>query len=137
MTSAIQDRNTTEVAGIVRAYPMEATSKIFGGTLACVNAAGNCVKGSTSATLRCVGVARQSYDNSAGQAGAILAEVKAGVFGVFSNSTAGDQITNAESGADCYIVDDQTVAKTNGGGTRSVAGKVWFVEGNGVYIKFA
>ncbi|MEQ1686801.1 MAG: hypothetical protein ABL916_24370 [Burkholderiaceae bacterium] len=136
MTAATQDRNTVEVAGLVRAFPMEAASNIYAGTLACVNAAGNMVRGSTSAALRCVGVARQRYDNATGTAGAVMAEAKAGVFGLFANSAAADQITNADCGADCYIVDDQTVAKTNGGGTRSVAGKVWTLDGNGVWIKF-
>jgi hypothetical protein len=137
VTATTQERNTTELAGTVRAFPMEAASNIFGRTLTCVNAAGNLVRGSTSAALRCVGVTRQRYDNSTGQAGAVSGEVMVGVFGTFSNSAASDQITNADCGSDCYIVDDQTVAKTSGGGTPSVAGKVWAVEGNGVWIKFA
>ena len=39
-------------------------------------------------------------------------------------------------GSDCYIVDDQTVAKTNGGATRCVAGKVWDVDAEGVWVEF-
>ena len=41
------------------------------------------------------------------------------MFGPFANSASGDLITAAEVGSDCYIVDDQTVAKTNGSSTRS------------------
>ena len=43
----------------------------------------------------------------------------------FKNSTAGDLIITTDQGKDCYLLDDQTVAKTSGGGTRSVAGRVW------------
>jgi hypothetical protein len=53
----------------------------------------------------------------------------------FANSTAGDAITNADRYADCYIVDDQTVAKTDGTGTRSVAGKVVDVDSIGVWVQ--
>ena len=38
-------------------------------------------------------------------------------------------------GSDCYIVDDQTVAKTNGTNTRSVAGKIIAVDADGVWVK--
>ena len=41
----------------------------------------------------------------------------------------------ADVGADCYIVDDQTVAKTNGTNTRSVAGKIIAVDADGVWVK--
>lgn len=136
MTAATQDRDTREMSGNRRAYPMEAASKIFGGTLACLNAAGNLVKGVTSTTLKCVGVAVQTYDNLAGAAAAINGEAKVGVFGPFANSAAGDLIIASDTGNDCYIVDDSTVAKTNGTATRSIAGKVWAVDASGVWLKF-
>jgi hypothetical protein len=54
----------------------------------------------------------------------------------FQNSTAGDLIAQADVGTDCYIVDDQTVAKTSGTNTRSVAGKVQEVDAAlGVRVK--
>ena len=59
--------------------------------------------------------------------------IRQGVF-KFENSSAGDAIAIAEIGDDCYIVDDQTVAKTNGGSTRSVAGKVIDVVSDGVFV---
>ena len=136
MTAAAQDRDTREMTGHRRAFPMEAATKIYGGTLACLNAAGNVVKGITSATLKCVGVSFQTYDNTLGAAGAVTAEVKVGVHGPFANSAAADLLSNADVGNDCFIVDDSTVAKTNGGATRSVAAKVWTVDANGVWLKF-
>ena len=50
----------------------------------------------------------------------------------FANLAA-DLVTHAERGKSCYIAVDQTVAKTNGGATRSVAGKVLGVEADGVW----
>lgn len=40
------------------------------------------------------------------------------------NSAGADEITQAEVGDNCYIVNDETVAKTDATGTRSVAGRV-------------
>ena len=61
-------------------------------------------------------------------------QVKRGTF-KYGNSSAGDLIAQADVGADCYIVDDQTVAKTNGSSTRSVAGKIIAVDADGVWVK--
>lgn len=44
------------------------------------------------------------------------------------NSDSTDQVTQQQVGSLCYCVDDQTVAKTSAGGTRSVAGRVWKVD---------
>ena len=52
----------------------------------------------------------------------------------FANSASADAIALADVGADCYIVDDQTVALTNGSSTRSVAGKIHDVDSSGVWV---
>jgi carbonic anhydrase/acetyltransferase-like protein (isoleucine patch superfamily) len=81
------------------------------------------------------GLAQEQADNSAGAAGDVTVESQPGVF-PFANSAAGDAITRAEIGDDCYIVDDSTVAKTNpGGNTRSVAGKIVDVDAKGVWVR--
>ena len=137
MTAAAKDRSTQEIApGRTRALPMAAAAKVWGGTIAAIDASGNVNKGITATTIRAVGVFPQMYDNTAGAAGAITAEVQRGIFGPFANSSAGDLIAAADVGADCYIVDDSTVAKTNGTSTRVVAGKVWSVDASGVYVEF-
>ena len=51
------------------------------------------------------------------------------------NSAAGDAITRAEIGDVCYIVDDETVAKTNGTSTRSAAGTIRDVDAQGVWVE--
>ena len=45
-------------------------------------------------------------------------------------------IAAADIGNNCYVVDDQTVAKTNGTNSRSVAGKVHDVDAIGVWVDF-
>lgn len=59
--------------------------------------------------------------------------VSQGVF-KFNNSGGGDTIAQANVGALCYIVDDQTVALTDGTGTRSAAGVIIDVDSSGVWV---
>ena len=47
----------------------------------------------------------------------------------------GDAITAAQIGSACYIVDDQTVAKTSDNGSRSRAGQVIDVDAQGVWVQ--
>jgi hypothetical protein len=42
----------------------------------------------------------------------------------------------ADVGKQCYLVDDQTVAKTDGTNTRSPAGFVRDVDADGVWVEF-
>lgn len=135
MVAATQERSTPARENRVFSDPVEAATKIFGGTIACLNAAGNLVKGSAALNLKAIGRARSTADNSAGAAGAISGETETGTFR-FANSAAADLIARADIGADCYIVDDQTVAKTNGGATRSIAGKIADVDAQGVWVRF-
>ena len=68
-----------------------------------------------------------------GIAGAALVAVERGIFR-WSNSAAADEITTVSIGDACFIVDDQTVAKTSNGGTRSAAGLVVDVDDAGVWV---
>jgi len=130
------DRNTPQKEGSLRNLPVAATTKIFQGALVCRNAAGNAVPGSVSTTLKPIGVAQEFVDNSAGSAGDKRVTVKRGVFR-FKNSASGDAITDADVGNDCYIVDDETLAKTSATNTRSIAGKVYEVDAQGVWLEIA
>ncbi|MDD5028897.1 MAG: hypothetical protein PHH58_05240, partial [Rhodoferax sp.] len=96
---------------------------------------GYAVPGATATTLKAAGVAEQRADNSAGADGDIRVRVRKGPH-VFANSASTDAIALTDIGADCYIVDDQTVAKTSGTNTRSVAGKVFDVDAGGVWVNF-
>jgi hypothetical protein len=136
MAAATKDRDTQEVTGRFRSFPFAANAKVWAGTIAVLDASGNLNKGSTAATLKCVGVFDQPYDNTGGAAGAISGDVKRGIFGPFANSAAGDAIADVDIGSTCYIVDDQTVAKTSNSAARSAAGVVHKVETAGVWVRF-
>lgn len=136
MAAATADRNTRERIGGARGFPVAANTLIYAGVIACVNASGLLTNGITATTLKTVGVSNGRIDNATGAASAINGEVLTGVRGPFANSSAGDLIALADVGSDCFIVDNQTVAKTNGSATRSVAGKVWDVSTEGVWVEF-
>lgn len=133
MTALTQDRNTLRRDGHQVEPPVAADTRIFGGAIVCVNATGYAVPGATSPTLKAVGVAERRVDNTGGAAGALCVRCRKGPHH-FANSAAGDAITLADVGSDCYIVDDQTVAKTHATNTRSVAGRVFDVNADGVWV---
>lgn len=134
MAALSADRNTPIRTAEDFEFPVAASTLIYAGSLVCINASSLATKGAVATTLKAVGIATERADNSAGAAGAIRVKVRRGCFR-FANSGAGDMIALADVGADCYIVDDQTVAKTNGGSTRSVAGKIRDVDADGVWVQ--
>lgn len=128
-------RNTKARSGDTFVLGLAAAVKVFAGGILCRNAAGKAVPGSTSTTLKALGRTAESVDNSNGLADEQIATYEKGVF-YFKNSAAADEITTADLENDCFIVDDETVAKTNGGTTRSIAGRIKAVDANGVAVKF-
>lgn len=135
MSALTADRNTPRRDGQELSLGLAAATKIYGGSIVCRNASGYAVSGSTSTTLKALGIAGEQVDNSSGSAGAKSVAIRKGTYR-FGNSTSTDAITAADIGNDCYIVDDQTVAKTSGTSTRSVAGKVADVDSDGVWVTF-
>jgi hypothetical protein len=137
MATLTTERDTRRRNGDQAEYPMAAAVKIFAGGIVCLSTATNlATKGATATTLKAVGVADETADNSTGAASAINVKCRRDGWFPFANSAAGDLIVLGDVGSDCYLVDDQTVAKTNGGATRSVAGKVRDVNAQGVWIEF-
>lgn len=124
-------RNTKELAGNVFGVPVAAATTCHQGGLAVLNA-GYAAPGTTAVGLIALG--RFEETAVAVSAGDASVRIKRGIF-KFDNSSAGDAIAQADVGADCFIVNDQTVAKTNGGSTRSRAGKIVGVESDGVWVQ--
>lgn len=116
------------------ARKVAATKKLYEGALVCLSATGFATPGAVATTLKADGVALATVDNSAGADGDLTVEVRKGTFR-FANSAAGDAIAQADIGNDCYVVDDQTVAKTSGTNTRSIAGKIVDVDAVGVWVR--
>lgn len=135
MTALTQDRNTLRRDGVLMEPPLASNARIFGGALVAINAAGYAVAGITALGLVGAGVSLHRADNTGGVAGATRVRLSKQPH-QFGNSAAADAITLADLGKDCFIVDDQTVAKTDGAGTRSRAGRVFDVDAEGVWVDF-
>lgn len=131
MTALTQARNTPQRVGEVFDFPVKAATTVQQGSIVVLNA-GYAAPGSTATGLVAIGRAEESA--SAVSAGDASVRVCRGVF-KFANSAAADAIAQADVGADCYIVDDQTVAKTNGTNTRSRAGQIVAVDADGVWVQ--
>lgn len=136
MAALTKDRNTPERSGKDFQFPVAATTRIFAGSLVVLDA-GAAKPGATATGLVAVGRADAHADNRLGGAGDMSVQVRTGVFR-FANSASADEIALADVGADAWIVDDQTVAKTGavveGNPTRSKAGRIVDVDTHGVWV---
>jgi hypothetical protein len=113
--------------------PVGASVTIYKGALLAYNSAGYLVPATTAVGLRIAGVASEKVVN-AGANGAKRVKFERGVF-PFENSSSGDAIAETDVGQDCFVVDDTTVAKTNGSGTRSVAGRIESFDGGKPWVR--
>jgi hypothetical protein len=128
------DRNTPRAEGDFRQGGLAASVAVYGGAIVMRNSAGYLTKGQTATGL--VGVGRAEERKTGGaNAGDETLRFRRGIYR-YANSTSGDLIGITEIGKPCYAVDDQTVAKTDGTGTRSIAGFVDDVDAVGVWVRF-
>lgn len=134
MAALTSERIAPRRENAIFARKVAATKKIYEGALVCLSATGFATPGAVATTLKADGIALATVDNSAGADGDLTVEVRKGTFR-FANSAAGDAIAQADIGNDCYVVDDQTVAKTSGTNTRSIAGKIVDVDAVGVWVR--
>jgi len=134
MPATTVDRDTRRRSGDLRSFPVKGATTIPAGAM-CGLVSGFLVNALTSTGLTTVGVASDTIVN-AGADGAVTANVPTGIFGPFANSASTDAITDAHIGTTCFVVDNQTVARTNGSTTRSAAGTVFKVDTDGVWVRF-
>lgn len=136
MAALSADRNTPARSGDLREPPVKAGAILYAGGMAAIDASGLAVPAAAVAALRVIGRTNQRADNTGGVDGAIRARVDRGIFR-FANSASADAIGLKDVGQSCYAVDDQTVALTNGSGARPVAGTIFDVDAQGVWVKFS
>lgn len=106
---------------------VDASEAFYKGALICFKqGTSEVTPGVTATDLIALGRCEDSF--AAGAKDSV--NVRCGIF-KFENSAAGDLIANDDAGKLCYIVDDQTVALTDGGSTRSAAGKIYSVDTDG------
>lgn len=134
MTALSADRNTPLKDAEQIGFLVAANTKIYAGSIVVANATGYAAPGITAANVTFLGRAEESVNNTGGADGAKTVQVRRKKAFKFANLPA-DPVTQADVGKACYIADDQTVAKTNGGNTRSVAGQVLAVEQDGVWFE--
>lgn len=127
---------------------VKANAVLYFGALVCADSSGFAVPGSVSTTLSAIGclTSGQGFGipgpSIVGAAdGSTVVSVTQGVF--FLANDPGDPISQADLMKACYVLDDQTVSRTSGGSTKSVAGQVVGVEdssgqnGAGVWVAVA
>lgn len=121
LNPAFQNRNSE---------PMGTGTTLYIGALVCLNATSFLVRGAISATLKAVGILApqpsQVPSNSianAGADGAKSAEIYYMPVAKLNNDAA-DPVVASDKEKACYITDDNTVSRTDAGGTKSPAGKV-------------
>lgn len=128
------DRNTPMKDGEVIVVPVAASAEIFGGSMVVANATGYGAPGSTATTLTYLGRAENYVDNTSGSDGDKNVNVRRGKAFKWKNSGS-DAVDQSSLGKTCYIEDDETVAKTDGTGTRSAAGTVVRLDSDGVWVQ--
>lgn len=105
MANLTEDRKTTRRDGTLFAHPVAASTAIYAGALVCLNSSGYAVPAADDASHTFAGKADGRADNSSGADGDIVVEGRReGVFEYNAFS-----MTQADAGADAYIVDDNTV----------------------------
>ncbi len=134
MAALTADRNTPRQQGVHVSALMAATAVIHAGALVAINATGYAVPGSTATGLTYFGRAEEAKDNSGGADGDETVLVRRQDAFQWENSGT-DPVGQASLGKVCYIEDDQTVAATDGTGTRSEAGIVIGIDADGVWVQ--
>lgn len=132
MTALTRDRNTPLKDAEVIGVPAAANAVIHAGALVVANATGYAAPGSTATTLTYIGRAEEAVDNSGGADGAVAVLVRRRNAFKWGND---GSITQAHLMKTAYIVDDQTLAATDGAGTRSAAGRIVGIDTDGVWIE--
>ncbi|WP_416268422.1 hypothetical protein SD235_13765 [Burkholderia cepacia] len=134
MSATTQDRNTPYIDGEIVGVPVKANTVIRAGVIVCASATGLAVEGSATTNLTYLGRADQYVDNSTGADGAKTVQVRR--LKAFKWENLGtDAVTQAQLGKACYVADNQTVAATDGAGTRSKAGIVVGIDADGVWVQ--
>lgn len=126
-------RETKKRGGDRLSLPVLAGAIIYKGALVVLEGTA-CNKGHTDTGLVALGVAENSVSNPDGGNDVLVDIRRDGLFH-FKNDDA-DPITIADLNTECFIKDDETVSKTNGTNTRSVAGIIRDVADGGVWIEF-
>lgn len=133
MSALTRDRATPYREGIEMEYSVAANTKIFAGSLVCVNATGYAVPAADTSGYRFAGVAMEQVDNSGGSDGAKVVRLRrAGVFEFDAGSITQDMV-----GTDMYAADDHTFDDAAGSNGIKVGRLVKYVSATRGWIDIA
>lgn len=107
MGNLTADRKSIRKDGTLFAHPVAASTTIYAGALVSLDASGNAVPSSDTATDTFAGKADMRADNASGSAGDVTLEGHRE--GVFEFNAVG--MAQADTNDDAYVVDDNTVGK--------------------------
>lgn len=134
-----QRRMENLIAGLLLPFdhPAKAGRVFYKGASGAIDATGYLVPAAGTAGLRAAGVIdtghAASVDTTGQSDGDTLLKVQAGIW-PFRNSAGGDAIVQADLYKECFLVDDQTVAKTDGGVARPGAGTIVKFETGKIWV---
>lgn len=131
MTATTEPRNTLRRNAVRLHAVVNSGATLYAGTLATLlTATGAAVPAGTANAGPAVGVALDTVTGD----GVKTIELERGYAWRFANSASTDEITKGDIGATCYMVDNQTVAKTDNSAARKAAGKIIDVDAQGVWV---
>jgi hypothetical protein len=111
--------DTPKKAGILAQFGVATNTRIWAGTMVCLNSSGYAVPAEDTSGYIVVGRAAKTVDNRTGQTdagdnGALTIDVERGVFGWTGRGISSDTAV----GTICYVSDDNSV--TNGAGSNAI-----------------
>jgi len=123
MSKATEAINTECRDGILIPIALIASAMVFQGTFAVVGSNGYAIPSAEvgGPDQKCIGIWENDAENL-GSNGEVFGLVRRNQQFLVANSSS-DPVTQAELGTQIFIEDNQTVAKTDGNGTRSIAGR--------------
>jgi hypothetical protein len=117
----------------VMSVPLKSNAKVYKGGVVMADSTGYGIAGATATSQTVLGIATADTDNTGGSSGALSVDVLVGEF--YLNNSGSDAVDQTRFGLPVYLVDDNTVSKTNGTSTESQAGIMTGFDSNGVWVK--
>ena len=137
MTALSADRSTTLSQPDLMTRGAAASVTVYAGSMVALDTSGYFRPARASVTDKVIGINYGDKVANGSTAGAKNITARRDIAGWFANSASTDAIAITDVNRDCYAVDDQTVALTDGGGTRVRAGKIVDVHAtHGVLVDF-
>jgi len=126
------DRNTSMQSLEIVVIGAGAGVQIFAGSQVVLNATGFAIPGKTATGLTYIGRAEEYVDNRGGADGAKSVVIRREKAFKWAND---GTINQTKLFKPAYVVDDETVSGTDGGGTRSPSGLIVGIDADGVWVK--